>query len=105
MNPFLLLPGILVALVLFGAGLWSLAEAVRRTGFARIIHLATVASLMATMVTLSAGTPIVAQIAGGFVLASGLATTWISSGWARLLPLALSAFGATVLWGLPFASD
>ena len=102
MNPFLLLPGIVIAAILFGATLWSASQAMRQKGVLGVAHGVAAVAIVLTMGALSYDAAYPAQIAGGVLcLGAAMAVVW-ESGWSRLLPASQAIFGAAVANGLPF---
>lgn len=102
MNPFVLLPGVAIAAVLFGATLWSASQAMRQKGVLGIAHGVVAVAIVLTMAALSYDADYPAQIAGGILgISAALAVLW-ESGWSRLLPASQAVFGAAVANGLPF---
>ncbi|MFO7853960.1 MAG: hypothetical protein R6V44_01820 [Paracoccaceae bacterium] len=103
MTIFTLLAGVALALPLFAALLWSLAQAVRRRGGLRIAHASAGLLTLAAMAALSAEQPGAATATGGLLALAGLAAAVLETGWNRLLPLVQVAAGGALAAGLPFA--
>jgi len=103
MTIFTLLAGVALALPLFAALLWSLAQAVRRRGALRIAHVAAGLLTLAAMAALSGEAPAAATAAGALLALAGLAASALERGWNRLLPLVQAIAGGALAAGLPFA--
>ncbi len=98
-----LLTGILIAMGVFTALGWSVAQAAQSGGRARTAHLAHAAFILLGMTLISLQFPILARIAGGGLLAIAAIVIWFEERWSKLFPLFGAAFGAALLLGLPFA--
>lgn len=98
-----LLTGILVAAGIFAATLFSAAQVYRQGGRLRWTHAAAAALTIAAMAALSGGLWAVAQMLGGLLALSALATAALERGANRALPLFHLLFGLALLARLPFA--
>ena len=103
MTIFTLMAGVLLALPVFAATLWSLAQAVRVRGGLRRAHAAALALTLAAMAAVSLEAPPAAAGLCALLAAAGLAAAALERGWNRLLPLAQLAAGLAFAAGLPFA--
>ena len=101
MTPILL--GILIAATLFGALMWCGYRAYETKGLAQYANLATVLLTIFAMAALSFESETASRAMGAQLCITSLVAMWSDKGWSRLLPLALSAFGAVLTLGIPFA--
>lgn len=100
MTPLLL--GIFIAAVIFAAVLYGGYQAVATTGFSRFAHLGSILATIGVMAGISYQSPGATSAAGALLAVAALAATYHTSGWSRLLPLTLCAFGAVAVMGMPF---
>lgn len=103
MTVFTLMAGMLIALPVFAATLWSLTQTVRRTGALRGAHAGALVLTLAAMAALSAEAPGPGAILGALLAAAGLVAAALEAGWNRLLPLVQTAAGLALAFRLPFA--
>ncbi|MEO0999790.1 MAG: hypothetical protein AAFW69_04145 [Pseudomonadota bacterium] len=103
MNPFYLLAGIVVAAGVFGATLFSLAQAVMQRGRLRWAHIALVVLGIAGMGTVSLIWPAAAVGVGAALIAAGAVAVWSEKRWSKLLPIFQAVFGLALVLGIPFA--
>ena len=104
MNPFLLLPAIVVAAAVFGASLWSVTQAMRQEGTLRLAHVAAAAFVIGVMASIDAGWPLLMRAAGAALMLAALVAIFHEQGWTRVLPGVQAAFGAAAAAGLPIGS-
>lgn len=102
MNVLLLLPAVLIAALLFGACLWSAAQAIRRAGTLRAAHAAALALTLAGIASISWNLAAPAQILGMLLGAASLIAIWTENGWSRLIPAPQFVLALVLIFRIPF---
>jgi len=99
----ILLGGILLAAAIFGATLYSAAQAIRSTKTLRFTHIALILATLAGMTAIQFLAPLPAAAAGLALIAAGATAAALEKGASKLLPLIQLIFGIVLATGLPFA--
>jgi len=103
MNMVTLLIGVLMALPVFLALVFSLSRLGSATGWLRRAHGAALVLTIAMMAAVSWQAPTAAAIAGAALAATAGAAFWREERWNKVLPLFQMAAGLAVAAGMPFA--
>lgn len=98
-----LLIGILIAVGIFGATLFSLHQAVTTTAIRRYANILCIACVIGAMASISNIYPVLAQIFGVILTFSACLVIVKTPGWNRILPVILLVFAIALVMKLPFA--
>ncbi|MEM9011786.1 MAG: hypothetical protein AAGE18_11195 [Pseudomonadota bacterium] len=103
MTIFALLAGIVIAVGVFGATLWSFAQILLARGALRWTHGLSLLATIAGMAAITLVSPPAALAAGAALVLSAAVAGWLERRWTRLLPILQIVFGLALATGLPFA--
>ena len=97
-----LLGGVVLAVMVFSALMWTLYGAVTLRGKSRLARILLILATLGGMASLSFNAPIGGILAGVGLVVFGAIAVWQDERWSKLLPAALMAFGAALIFGLPW---
>ncbi|MFY0691139.1 MAG: hypothetical protein JXR14_04360 [Paracoccaceae bacterium] len=97
-----LLGGVVLAVMVFSALMWTLYGAVTLKGRNRLARIALILATLGGMASLSYGAPLGGLISGIGLVGFGAIAVWQDARWSKLLPAALIAFGIALIFGLPW---
>ncbi|NNK77181.1 MAG: hypothetical protein HKP40_00575 [Litoreibacter sp.] len=97
-----LLGGVVLAVMVFSALMWTLYSAVVLKGRSRLVRVFLILATVGGMASLSFASPATGAAAGAGLIIFGAIALWQDAGWSKLLPAAQIAFGAALIFGLPW---
>lgn len=100
----ILIAGILMAALIFGATLYSTLQAIRAPKPLRFAHITLCIGVIAGMASLQFLSPPLARAAGLILLVAAIVAIFKEQGSSKLLPAIQFLFGILLASGLPFAA-